>query len=105
MILINVDLPAPFSPTSACTSPARNSNDTPFSACTPPNDLLRPLARSNIVIHHSPLTSASPAFLAHTPPPLPTTPAQLAHSPADSNSPTPRPLAASSLPPRSPACA
>ena len=30
MILISVDLPAPFSPTSACTSPARRSNDTPL---------------------------------------------------------------------------
>ena len=30
MILISVDLPAPFSPTSACTSPARSSNETSF---------------------------------------------------------------------------
>ena len=40
MILISVDLPAPFSPTSACTSPARRSNDTPRSARTPANDLV-----------------------------------------------------------------
>ncbi len=33
--LISVDFPAPFSPSSACTSPARSSNETPFSACTP----------------------------------------------------------------------
>src|SRR5215471_4125836 len=38
MILIRVDLPAPFSPTSAWTSPARRSNETPLSACTAPND-------------------------------------------------------------------
>jgi hypothetical protein len=38
MTLIRVDLPAPFSPTSACTSPGARSNDTPFSARTPAND-------------------------------------------------------------------
>src|SRR5262249_42278881 len=38
MILIRVDLPAPFSPTSAWTSPARRSNETPLSARTAPND-------------------------------------------------------------------
>ena len=40
MILISVDLPAPFSPTRAWTSPACRSNETPRSACTPANDLL-----------------------------------------------------------------
>src|SRR5438093_9642389 len=40
MILIRVDFPAPFSPTIACTSPGRRSNDTPRSALTPSNDLL-----------------------------------------------------------------
>src|SRR5215510_6546550 len=39
MILIRVDLPAPFSPTSAWTSPSRRSNETPLSARTAPNDL------------------------------------------------------------------
>src|SRR5438094_8834855 len=39
-ILMKVDLPAPFSPTSACTSPAARSNDTPRSACTPANVLV-----------------------------------------------------------------
>src|SRR6266542_1822263 len=39
-ILMNVDLPAPFSPTSACTSPACRSNDTRFSARSPAKDLL-----------------------------------------------------------------
>src|SRR5918993_4113567 len=34
-ILISVDLPAPFSPTRACTSPARSSKVTPLSARTP----------------------------------------------------------------------
>src|SRR5690606_5566334 len=38
MIRINVDLPAPFSPTSACTSPGARSNETPFNALTPAKD-------------------------------------------------------------------
>jgi len=38
--LISVDLPAPFSPTSACTSPTRRSKETRPSARTPANDLL-----------------------------------------------------------------
>src|SRR5271170_1353026 len=37
--LIRVDLPAPFSPRSATTSPRLTSKLTPFSACVPPNDL------------------------------------------------------------------
>ena len=37
---MRVDLPAPFSPSSAWTSPGRTSNDTPESARTPGNDLL-----------------------------------------------------------------
>src|SRR5215813_6780899 len=40
MILMSVDLPAPFSPTSAWTSPARRSNETPLSARTAPNVLV-----------------------------------------------------------------
>src|SRR5947208_1564997 len=40
MILISVDFPAPFSPTTACTSPGRSSKVTPFSACTPANDFV-----------------------------------------------------------------
>src|SRR5262249_33570275 len=36
-ILMRVDFPAPFSPTSAWTSPGSNSNETPRSARTPPN--------------------------------------------------------------------
>src|SRR5918997_726099 len=39
-ILISVDLPAPFSPRRACTSPGRSSSDTDRSACTPENALL-----------------------------------------------------------------
>ena len=39
-IFISVDLPAPFSPTSACTSPAPTSNETPSSARTPGNDFV-----------------------------------------------------------------
>ena len=34
-IFINVDLPAPFSPRSACTSPGMTSNATSLSAATP----------------------------------------------------------------------
>src|SRR6476620_7629823 len=43
-ILISVDLPAPFSPTIAWTSPARRSYDTPHSACAPENDLVMDVA-------------------------------------------------------------
>src|SRR6202048_2849471 len=46
-IFISVDLPAPFSPTSACTSPAFTSNDTPSSARTPGNVFTMPDMRSN----------------------------------------------------------
>jgi len=35
MILMSVLLPAPFSPMSACTSPARSSSEALLSACTP----------------------------------------------------------------------
>ena len=37
---INVDLPAPFSPISACTSPGQSVSETSTSALTPVNDLL-----------------------------------------------------------------
>src|SRR5450759_672592 len=47
MHLIRVDLPAPLSPTSAVTSPARASNATPRSTCTAPK-LLPPLRTSRI---------------------------------------------------------
>src|SRR5688572_9287633 len=46
MILMSVDFPAPFSPASACTSPAARSNDTPLSACTPAKDLWTPPTES-----------------------------------------------------------
>src|SRR4051812_21135136 len=42
IVLISVDLPAPFSPSSACTSPARTSKLTPFSARTPGKRLEMP---------------------------------------------------------------
>src|SRR5262245_26553924 len=42
MHLINVDLPAPLSPTSAITSPSCTSRSTSVSACTDPNDLVTP---------------------------------------------------------------
>src|SRR5581483_7120285 len=44
---IRVDLPAPFSPTSAWTSPCRSSNCTSSSAWTPGKLLLAPLTRSS----------------------------------------------------------
>src|SRR5260370_16722120 len=40
MILIRVDLPAPFSPMIACTSPPRSSNETLLTAFTPPTNLV-----------------------------------------------------------------
>src|SRR5204862_5346493 len=43
---ISVDLPGPFPPTRACTSPARRSNGTPRSARTPANDLVMRTASS-----------------------------------------------------------
>src|SRR6478672_9690244 len=42
MHLIRVDLPAPLSPTSAITSPARTSKSTSLSASTEPNVLVMP---------------------------------------------------------------
>src|SRR5471032_1619245 len=44
MILISVDLPAPFSPIRAWTSPARSSKETPFSAHNPEYDLVMQVA-------------------------------------------------------------
>src|SRR4051794_10310613 len=46
-ILIRVDLPAPFSPTRAWTSPLRKSNDTPLSAQMPAYDFVIALASSS----------------------------------------------------------
>ena len=46
MILTSVDLPAPFSPTSACTRPAPMSKETSDSARDGPKDLLIPAMRS-----------------------------------------------------------
>src|SRR6218665_1379181 len=42
MIFISVDLPAPFSPSSACTEPGGRGNWTLSSATTPGKDLLTP---------------------------------------------------------------
>src|SRR2546430_1200316 len=41
-MFISVDLPAPFSPSSACTSPRRTSNETSSLATTPGNSLRIP---------------------------------------------------------------
>jgi len=46
MILISVDLPAPFSPTIAWTSPGCSSRSTPRSARTPPYRFWTPLRTS-----------------------------------------------------------
>src|SRR5438552_1613124 len=55
MSLISVDLPAPFSPNNACTSPARKSNDTPPSARTAPKDLATLVSWSKGEVMSSPL--------------------------------------------------
>src|SRR6266702_330615 len=43
---ISVDLPAPFSPSSACTSPRRRSKSTPSFATTAPNLFVMPRSSS-----------------------------------------------------------
>src|SRR5947207_12189519 len=48
MILISVDLPAPFSPISACTSPTRNSNEAFFCKQKTAYELSISTARSRI---------------------------------------------------------
>src|SRR3954451_5094077 len=45
-MFISVDLPAPFSPRMACTSPARTSTDTSVSAATPAKCLEMPAMAS-----------------------------------------------------------
>jgi hypothetical protein len=44
--LISVDLPAPFSPASTCTSPPQHSKSTPVRTGTAPNRLPMPRMRS-----------------------------------------------------------
>src|SRR5262245_60565045 len=51
---ISVDLPAPFSPISACTSPAISSKRQLSSARTPGNDLLRLWIETSGSIHQPP---------------------------------------------------
>ena len=46
MILINVDLPQPFSPARQCTSPGMRSMETSIRAGTPPKDLDIPRAET-----------------------------------------------------------
>src|SRR5262249_8363077 len=65
MTLISVDLPAPFSPTSAWTSPARRSNETPRRACTPANALRIPESVSSVVTARPP--SPCPSLTATRP--------------------------------------
>src|ERR1022692_142117 len=52
--LMSVDLPAPFSPTSAWTSPSRSSKETPFRAWTPAKDLVIPAASRSGMIGEDP---------------------------------------------------
>src|SRR4029453_1381633 len=47
---MRVELPAPFSPTSACTSPSPSVNETSSRARTPGNCLLTPATSSNDTI-------------------------------------------------------
>src|ERR1017187_2280183 len=49
MTLISVDFPAPFSPSSACTSPEPSENETPRRACTPAKDLVIAVASSSAI--------------------------------------------------------
>src|SRR5262249_48915924 len=46
-IFTSVDLPAPFSPTSACASPPYRSIDPSTIACTAPNDFIAPRSDSS----------------------------------------------------------
>ncbi len=46
-VLMSVDLPAPFWPSTQCTSPARTSRSTPRSAWTPEKDFVTPRTASN----------------------------------------------------------
>src|SRR4026209_612086 len=55
MPLMSVDLPAPLSPTSAMTSPARTSKSTSVSACTDPKVFDRPrISRSGVSVTRGP---------------------------------------------------
>src|SRR2546426_7443280 len=46
---MRVDLPAPFSPTSACASPSSTGKVTPFSAWTAPKDFVTPWKESPVI--------------------------------------------------------
>src|SRR5678816_3538777 len=52
--LINVDFPAPFSPTKACTSPLRSSNEASRKACTPAKDFVTCSALSKVIFYQGP---------------------------------------------------
>src|SRR5262245_48568897 len=54
----SVDFPEPFSPTSACTSPARQSTLTSWSACTAPNAFETPRSESTTALMGGPVRSA-----------------------------------------------
>ena len=63
MILIRVDLPAPFSPSSACTSPGWTSKSTSLSTRTPAKDLETPRSETSALIGAH--RSAMPARARH----------------------------------------
>src|SRR5438132_10641074 len=62
MIRMSVDFPAPFSPSSAWTSPARTSKLTPFSAGNPAKDLAMPCSSTMLVTRRPPCQIGPPAL-------------------------------------------
>src|SRR5688572_13278896 len=62
-IFISVDLPAPFSPTSACASPGRTARSTPESTAFPAKDFEMSSISSAGAVDVIPSPSASPRLL------------------------------------------
>ena len=90
-ILTTVDLPQPFSPTSAWTSPARSSKDASRTACVGPNAFATLATRSSVVRSRSPDGSAGipsprcsvPAAFTEPAPSADSTPSASAHKRVD----------------------
>ena len=59
-MFISVDLPAPFSPSSACTSPLRRSRSTWSLATTPGNRFVMPAHLENRRVVHAGIVGAGP---------------------------------------------
>src|SRR5580704_17369159 len=66
-ILMSVDFPAPFSPSSACTSPGSTSKLTPRKARTPPKLLATPVTRTNGCGDGGDVTAAGGSFIVALP--------------------------------------